>query len=103
MAIVGAGSLVFTRTLVTDLLYQEATEGSELRLVDIDPARLRGGPTVRRAPYRAGSQESDSHCDFGCCASMSAPSVSVRPDTEGADSALVGAGVLAFSLVTERH
>lgn len=40
MAIVGAGSLVFTRTLVTDLLHQEATEGSELRLVDIDPARL---------------------------------------------------------------
>lgn len=40
IAIVGAGSLVFTRTLVTDLLHHEATEGSELRLVDIDPTRL---------------------------------------------------------------
>lgn len=40
IAIVGAGSLVFTRTLVTDLLHQEPTEDAELRLVDIDPARL---------------------------------------------------------------
>lgn len=40
VAIVGAGSLVFTRTLVTDLLQHDATDGSEIRLVDIDANRL---------------------------------------------------------------
>lgn len=40
IAIVGAGSLVFTRTLVNDLLQQAATADSEVRLIDIDGARL---------------------------------------------------------------
>ncbi len=41
IAIVGAGSLVFTRTLVSDLLQQEATADAEIHLVDIDDQRLR--------------------------------------------------------------
>jgi alpha-galactosidase len=40
IAIVGAGSLVFTRTVIGDLLQQESTAGSEVHLVDIDPDRL---------------------------------------------------------------
>ena len=40
IAIVGAGSLVFTRTLVTDLVQQEATADAEVHLVDIDSQRL---------------------------------------------------------------
>jgi alpha-galactosidase len=40
VAIVGAGSLVFTRTLVSDLLQQEATADAEIHLVDIDDHRL---------------------------------------------------------------
>lgn len=40
IAIVGAGSLVFTRTLVTDLIQQEATADAEVHLVDIDGQRL---------------------------------------------------------------
>src|ERR1700733_1336114 len=41
VAIVGAGSLVFTRALVNDLLQQEATADAEIHLVDIDGRRLR--------------------------------------------------------------
>ena len=41
IAIVGAGSLVFTRTLVSDLLQQDATADAEIHLVDIDDQRLR--------------------------------------------------------------
>ncbi len=41
IAIVGAGSLVFTRTLVSDLLQQDATADAEIHLVDIDEQRLR--------------------------------------------------------------
>jgi alpha-galactosidase len=40
IAIVGAGSLVFTRALVSDLLQQEATADAEIHLVDIDEQRL---------------------------------------------------------------
>lgn len=40
VAIVGAGSLVFTRALVNDLLQQEATADAEIHLVDIDGQRL---------------------------------------------------------------
>ena len=45
IAIVGAGSLVFTRTVVSDLLQQEATADAEIRLVDIDPIRLERAAT----------------------------------------------------------
>jgi len=40
IAIVGAGSLVFTRALVSDLLQQEVTAEAEIHLVDIDDRRL---------------------------------------------------------------
>ncbi len=40
VAIVGAGSLVFTRTLVSDLLQQDATADVEIALIDTDPGRL---------------------------------------------------------------
>ena len=40
IAIVGAGSLVFTRALVSDLLQQEVTADAEIHLVDIDDRRL---------------------------------------------------------------
>ena len=40
IAIVGAGSLVFTRALVSDLLQQEPTADAEIDLVDIDDRRL---------------------------------------------------------------
>ncbi|MGH9104345.1 MAG: hypothetical protein ACRDZX_00635 [Acidimicrobiales bacterium] len=55
VAIVGAGSLVFTRTVVGDLLQQEATEDVEVHLVDIDPDRLeRARQAVERLAARAG-------------------------------------------------
>ena len=41
IAVIGAGSLVFTRKLVGDLLHQEATADAEVRLMDVDPQRLR--------------------------------------------------------------
>jgi alpha-galactosidase len=40
IAIVGAGSLVFTRTIVSDLLQQEPTADAEIHLVDINEQRL---------------------------------------------------------------
>jgi len=40
IVIIGAGSTVFTRTLVSDLMQDPATRDAELRLVDTDPARL---------------------------------------------------------------
>lgn len=40
IAIVGAGSLVFTRTLVSDLVQQEPTADAEVHLIDIDGQRL---------------------------------------------------------------
>ena len=56
IAIVGAGSLVFTRTVVSDLLQQEATADAEIRLVDIDPIRLeRARHAVERLAARAGA------------------------------------------------
>jgi alpha-galactosidase len=57
VAIVGAGSLVFTRTLVNDMLRQEATAGSEFHLVDVDPERLgRARRAVEHLMARAGRQ-----------------------------------------------
>jgi alpha-galactosidase len=41
IAIVGAGSMVFTRALVSDLMRDEVTRDVDLRLVDVDPERLR--------------------------------------------------------------
>jgi alpha-galactosidase len=41
IAVIGAGSLVFTRKLVSDLLQQEPTADAEVRLMDIDTERLK--------------------------------------------------------------
>ncbi len=41
IAVIGAGSLVFTRKLVTDLLQQEPTADAEIRLMDVDAERLK--------------------------------------------------------------
>ena len=41
IAVIGAGSLVFTRKLVSDLLQQEPTADAEIRLMDIDTGRLK--------------------------------------------------------------
>lgn len=55
IAIVGAGSLVFTRTLVSDLLQQEATADCEVHLVDIDKGRLKDAcRAVEHLAARAG-------------------------------------------------
>lgn len=55
IAIVGAGSLVFTRTVVSDLLQQEATVGCEIHLVDVDADRLRAAEqAVLQLGARAG-------------------------------------------------
>ena len=41
IAVIGAGSLVFTRKLVSDLLQQEPTADAEIRLMDINTGRLK--------------------------------------------------------------
>lgn len=41
IAIIGSGSLVFTRRLCSDILLTSALEDCEIRLMDIDPDRLR--------------------------------------------------------------
>lgn len=41
VAIVGAGSLVFTRKLVSDLVRQDVTADAQIHLMDIDTRRLR--------------------------------------------------------------
>ena len=40
IAFIGAGSTVFTRNLVGDLLAQPELEGSTFALMDVDPQRL---------------------------------------------------------------
>ena len=40
IAFIGAGSTVFTRNLVGDLLAQPELEGSTFALMDVDPRRL---------------------------------------------------------------
>jgi alpha-galactosidase len=41
IALIGSGSLVFTRNLVSDILLTPALEASDIALMDIDPVRLR--------------------------------------------------------------
>jgi alpha-galactosidase len=56
IAFVGAGSTVFTRNLLGDLLAMPELSGSTLALMDIDPERLRTSETVARrlvAAHRA--------------------------------------------------
>ena len=40
IALIGAGSLVFTRNLCNDILLTPALQDAELALMDIDPKRL---------------------------------------------------------------
>ena len=50
VALVGAGSAVFARTLVSDVLsYPELADGLTIALMDIDPARLAVSARVTRA------------------------------------------------------
>ena len=56
VAVIGAGSLVFTRRLVSDLLQQEATSDAQIHLMDIDPHRLREvGQVVQAMVHSSGS------------------------------------------------
>jgi alpha-galactosidase len=41
IAIIGAGSMVFSRNLISDILGHDALKGAEFALMDIDPERLR--------------------------------------------------------------
>jgi len=50
VALIGAGSTVFARTLVGDLLsFPELADGLTIALMDIDPERLRVSEHVTRA------------------------------------------------------
>ena len=49
IAIIGAGSVVFTRTVVSDLLQQETTRDCEIRLCDIDSDALKAAQDLVRA------------------------------------------------------
>jgi alpha-galactosidase len=42
IAYIGAGSVVFVRNMIPDILAHEALANCELHLVDIDPDRLEG-------------------------------------------------------------
>lgn len=56
IAVIGAGSLVFTRKLVSDLLQQEPTADAEIRLMDIDTERLKEvGEVVDAIVSKSGS------------------------------------------------
>lgn len=57
IAVIGAGSLVFTRKLVGDLLQQEPTADAEIRLMDIDTERLKEvGEVVEAIVHRSGKR-----------------------------------------------
>ena len=49
LTIIGSGSMVFTRRIVTDLLLMEEFSEMELSLMDIDPERLRISELVVKA------------------------------------------------------
>ncbi|MCC7517747.1 MAG: alpha-galactosidase [Verrucomicrobiae bacterium] len=46
IAFLGAGSVVFARNILADILWHEALAGSEVRLMDIDPERLETGQAL---------------------------------------------------------
>jgi alpha-galactosidase len=57
IAVIGAGSLVFTTKLVTDLLQQEPTADADIRLMDIDTKRLKEvGDVVEAFVQRGGGR-----------------------------------------------
>src|SRR5574341_1079824 len=46
---IGAGSIVFTRNLCSDVLFAPALQGSTITLMDIDPVRLEQARQVVQA------------------------------------------------------
>ena len=46
ITLIGAGSLVFTRNLSSDILLTPALQESTIRLMDIDPTRLRQAQAI---------------------------------------------------------
>ena len=77
IAFVGAGSVVFTRTLIGDILSMPALRGCTLALHDIDPARLDAAEAVGRYAAR----------EFGGAATVEA-SLDRRVALDGADVVL---------------
>jgi alpha-galactosidase len=65
IVLIGAGSVVFTRTLLGDMLSLPALGGSELVVHDIDPERLRTAETMaRRTAEAAGASPTvEAHLD----------------------------------------
>ena len=63
IALIGAGSIVFTRNLCSDILLTPALQDSTIALMDIDPVRLSPGPRpgagADRPPRLAGACRSD--------------------------------------------
>ena len=49
IAIIGSGSLVFTRRLCNDFLLTPALDGCDIRLMDIDCERLKQSDTIIRS------------------------------------------------------
>ena len=49
LTIIGSGSMVFTRRIVTDLLLMEEFSEMEISLMDIDPKRLRISELIVKA------------------------------------------------------
>lgn len=77
IAFVGAGSVVFTRTLIGDILSLPALRGCTLALHDVDPARFDAAEAMAR--YAVG--------EFGGAASVEAH-LDRRAALEGADAVL---------------
>lgn len=48
IALLGAGSMVFSKNVIADILWHEALAGSEIALVDVDAERLRAAETMAR-------------------------------------------------------
>ena len=55
---IGAGSTVFMKNIVGDVLQRAALAGAELRLMDINEERLAESAIVWRRPYLLGTSKS---------------------------------------------
>ncbi|MGF1447980.1 MAG: alpha-glucosidase/alpha-galactosidase [Opitutales bacterium] len=53
ITLIGAGSVVFAKTLIGDILQKPETAGAHICLMDIDPARLKVAETVTRKMIEA--------------------------------------------------
>jgi len=86
IAFIGAGSTVFGRTLVSDLLAHEALRDSELRLMDIHPERLETAAGMARRL----------RLDFGVKGFRIRATADRRRAIEGADVVISAMGVGGF-------